>query len=154
MRIHSKLRSVLIVTLALATTPQIALPVLADGAVPSIKPDSGSYGPVVTIVSPEYSDVIKAETQIIVAVTPRRYPAQSIELLVDGRSVSGVLPMPFLPRPGQHAIGIRENGGSFRFFPRYHFSIRFCSAKRAANFACASHRFWCWFLRRAWRFSS
>ena len=93
MRIHSKLRSVLVVTLALAATPQIALPVLAQSATPSIKPDSGSYGPVVTIVSPEFSDVLKGETQIVVAVTPRRYPAQSIELLVDGRSVSGVLPI-------------------------------------------------------------
>ena len=34
--------------------------------------DSGSYGPTVTIVSPEYSDVIKDEATIVIAITPRR----------------------------------------------------------------------------------
>lgn len=93
MRIHSKLRSVLILTLTLSTTAQIALPVLAQGVLAPAKVDRGSYGPVVTIVSPEYSDVLKGETQIAIAIAPRRYPAQSVELLVDGRSVSGVLPV-------------------------------------------------------------
>ena len=114
MRIHSKLRSVLFVTLALSTTAQIALPVLAQGVIAPAKVDSGSYGPIVTIVSPEYSDVIKGETQISIAIAPRRYPAQSVELLVDGRSVSGVLPVQtkfawktgmFIDGP--HTLGVR-----------------------------------------------
>ena len=114
MRLHSKLRSALILTAALASTAQIALPVLAQGTIAPAKVDSASYGPVVTIVSPEYSDVIKGETQIEIAIAPRKYPAQSVELLVDGRSVSGVLPVQtkfawktgmFIDGP--HTLGVR-----------------------------------------------
>src|SRR5690606_35546361 len=80
------------------TLPAIALAVVTllsinHGAFAQAPKDSGSYGPVVTIVSPEYSDVIKDVTAISIAIAPRRYPAQSVELLVDGKAVSGILPV-------------------------------------------------------------
>lgn len=72
----------------------VAMPAVAQTATEtSTKTDSGSLGPVVAIVTPEYSDVLKGDAQIVISVEPRRYPAQSVELLVDGRSVSGVLPI-------------------------------------------------------------
>lgn len=54
--------------------------------------DSGSYGPVVAIVTPEYNQVLKGLESIVVSISPRRYPAQTIELLVDSKSITGAIP--------------------------------------------------------------
>jgi LysM repeat protein len=76
--------------------------------------DNGSYGPIVAIVSPEYADVLKGETKIVIAVEPRRYPAAGVELLVDGKAVTGVLPAQTkftwktsLFVDGPHTLGVR-----------------------------------------------
>jgi hypothetical protein len=92
-----------------------ALPAHAQTAgEPPAKTDSGSLGPIVSIVKPEYSDVLKDVVQIVVAVEPRRYPAQSVELLVDGKAVSGILPIQSkfnwktnLFKDGQHTLTVR-----------------------------------------------
>lgn len=76
--------------------------------------DSGSYGPIVAIVSPEYSDVLNGEAKIVIAIQPRRYPAQGVELLVDGKAVTKVLPpgtkfnwKTWLFVDGPHTLGVR-----------------------------------------------
>jgi LysM repeat protein len=76
--------------------------------------DNGSYGPIVAIVSPEYSDVLKDETKIVIAVQPRRYPVQGVELLVDGKAVTKVLDpgtrfswKTWLFVDGPHTLGVR-----------------------------------------------
>jgi LysM repeat protein len=80
----------------------------------SASKDSGSYGPIVAIVSPEYADVLKGEAKIVIAIKPRRYPAQGVELLVDGKAVTGVLPVQTkftwktsLFVDGPHTLGVR-----------------------------------------------
>jgi LysM repeat protein len=93
----------------------VALPLVMPVAeAQTIKSDSGSMGPIVSITKPEYSDVLKGDVQIVIAVQPRRYPAESVELLVDGRSVSGVLPIQNLFKwktelfpDGQHSLTVR-----------------------------------------------
>lgn len=106
----SKLHILAPVAMALTVSLFTAVP----AALAQAPKDSGSYGPVVTIVSPEYSDVIKDVTPIAIAIAPRRYPAQSVELLVDGKAVSGILPVQTkfkwdtkLFIDGPHTLGVR-----------------------------------------------
>ncbi len=78
----------------LAALTAVALAALCSlaGQPAQAQNDSGSYGPVVAIVSPEYADVLKGLESIVVSITPRRYSAQTIELLVDGKSITGAIP--------------------------------------------------------------
>jgi LysM repeat protein len=82
--VHPRLAALTAVALAALCT-LTAQPVQAQN-------DNGSYGPIVAIASPEYADVLKSLESIVISITPRRYPAQTIELLVDGKSITGAIP--------------------------------------------------------------
>jgi LysM repeat protein len=108
-------RRVVVVPALAGLAVGVALPLMTPIVdAQTIKSDSGSLGPIVSITKPEYSDVLKGDVQIVIAVQPRRYPAESVELLVDGRSVSGVLPIQNLFKwktslfpDGQHTLTVR-----------------------------------------------
>lgn len=98
----------------LVSTPLIVPYTAQSAPAPSSLPDHGSYGPIVQIISPELGDVIKDVHPIRIAITPRKYPAQSVELLVDGHAVSGVLAAQTqfkwdtkLFVDGPHTLGVR-----------------------------------------------
>ena len=69
--------------LAAMAAPLIVMPTRADADLASAV-DSGSYGPVVTIVSPQYADVVKGNSvSIDVAVQQRSNPAKALQMFVD-----------------------------------------------------------------------
>ena len=82
--VHTRLTALTVIALAAVCT-LASRPAQAQN-------DSGSYGPVVAIVTPEYADILKGLESIVVSISPRRYPAQTIELLVDGKSITGAIP--------------------------------------------------------------
>ena len=55
---------------------------------PTITQSDAENGPVISLLQPSYSDVLRGNTSIVVGIQTRRYPASTIELLVDGKSAS------------------------------------------------------------------
>jgi hypothetical protein len=69
--------------LAAMAAPLIVMPARANADLASAV-DSGSYGPVVTIVSPQYADVVKGNSvSIDVAVQQRSNPVKALQMFVD-----------------------------------------------------------------------
>ncbi len=77
-------------------------------------------GPRVSIVAPSYSDLVRGDTAIVIAVEASGSPTKSVQLFVDGVSASGGGAIPFenLPsaqfnwqtskfRDGQHQLSVR-----------------------------------------------
>ena len=55
---------------------------------PTVTQSDAENGPVISVLQPSYSDVLRGNTSIVVGIQARRYPASTIELLVDGKSAS------------------------------------------------------------------
>lgn len=55
---------------------------------PAVVRSDAENGPVVSVLQPSYSDVLRGDTAIVIGIQARRYPASTIELLVDGKSAS------------------------------------------------------------------
>jgi len=79
--------------------PQLFLlsALLAGGAVPVSQaqaqtapeaPVANNLGPTVTILSPQFSDLIKGKAQVLIAVKTQRYAPEFVEMFVDDRPVT------------------------------------------------------------------
>ena len=55
---------------------------------PTVTQSDAQNGPVISVLQPSYADVLRGNTSIVVGIQARRYPASTIELLVDGKSAS------------------------------------------------------------------
>jgi len=87
--------------LAAMAAPLIVMPTRANADLVSAV-DSGSYGPVVTIVSPQYADVVKGNSvSINIAVQQRSNPVKALQMFVDDHiATPGWVPLKSLQSSG------------------------------------------------------
>ena len=73
---------------ALLVGSVVPLPRAQAQTAPDAPVTRDDLGPVVTILSPQYSELIKDKTQVLIAVKTQRFAPEFVEMFVDDRPVT------------------------------------------------------------------